>query len=240
MKKIIPLLLLVSLFANAKLAQAKISAQLALTHKLFQLTEFVTTALILVIPAEPLLLFVPHVLRDSTLLDLPVLLLAQLELTPSMEFVNVDLDFSIITVVCKHVLLVIQQLVKIVYRVIHPVFNVVKKWLIVHPAKQVTILTQQQIFVKSQQQHVLMVNIIKVVIAIEAVHRIHFIKEDFVFIHAHQDIKIMVMEVVLLLTVILQTIQIQQLVAQTISTIIVVNVLINVLQKNIRIQNGNP
>lgn len=77
---------------SAKLVQAKISAQLALTHKLFQLTEFVTTALILVIPAELLLLFVLHVLRDSTLLDLPVLLLAQLEPTLSTESANVFLD----------------------------------------------------------------------------------------------------------------------------------------------------
>ena len=54
------------------------------------------------IPAEPLLLFVPHVLRDSTLLDLPVLLLAQLELTPSMEFVNVFLDLFTLTNVSLH------------------------------------------------------------------------------------------------------------------------------------------
>ena len=87
---------------SAKLAQAKTSAQLALTHKLSQLMEFVTTALILVIPAELLLPFVLHALKDSTLLDLPVLLLAQLELTPSMESANVFLDLFTPTNVLLH------------------------------------------------------------------------------------------------------------------------------------------
>jgi hypothetical protein len=81
-----------------------------------------------------------------------------------------------------------------------------------------------------------MVNIIKIIIVIDSVHQIIFIKEDFVLVNAHLDIKITVMEVVLSSTVILQTIQIQQLVAQTISTIIVVNVLINALLENIQIQ----
>jgi hypothetical protein len=87
---------------SVKLARAKISAQLALTHKLFQLMEFVTTAPILVIPAELLLPSVLHVSRDSTLLDLPVLLPAQLELTPSMESVNVFLDLFSPTNVLLH------------------------------------------------------------------------------------------------------------------------------------------
>ena len=87
---------------SVKLARAKISAQLALTHKLFQSMEFVTTAPILVIPAELLLPSVLHVSRDSTLLDLPVLLPAQLELTPSMESVNVFLDLFSPTNVLLH------------------------------------------------------------------------------------------------------------------------------------------
>ncbi len=54
--------------------------------------EFVTTALILVILAEPLLPSAQLVLRDSTLSAQPALPLAPLELTPLTESANAFLD----------------------------------------------------------------------------------------------------------------------------------------------------
>jgi hypothetical protein len=90
--------------------------------------------------------------------------------------------------------------------------------------------------VKNLQQLALTVNIIKVAIVIEAVHPTLIIKEVFAFIRVRQDIKIMDLEDVFLLARTIQIIQILQQGVQVIFTIIVVNVLVNVLLENIQIQ----
>jgi hypothetical protein len=90
--------------------------------------------------------------------------------------------------------------------------------------------------VKNLQQLALTVNIIKVAIVIEAVHPTLIIKEVFAFIRVRQGIKIMDLEDVFLLARTIQIIQILQQGVQVIFTIIVVNVLVNVLLENIQIQ----
>jgi hypothetical protein len=75
----------------AKLALLNNSVLLALILKPFQLMEYVMTAHIHATLVDQDLQSAYHVLVDSVWLDLPALLLAQLELHQSTEFVNAKL-----------------------------------------------------------------------------------------------------------------------------------------------------
>jgi len=137
------------------------------------------------------------VLRDLTLLDLPVLLLAQLELTPSMEFVNVSLDLFTLTNVSLHALLDTEPLEDNALNALTTVLAAQDHHLLVLHALMDMLLMLLLVFAKLPP-HANSVNIsqLKTIYVQEYAQLDILIKIQYVSLDVFQDSKIMGLEVV--------------------------------------------